>query len=589
MNPTSLQKAAKVRGLGAILITGLVLCCIFNAGSLRAESPANAQTQTVLFLGEKDLLVIEFQLTVDGKPFSKAWEAGLSEIVQELDRDKNGSLSRKETDGPAEKKESEKPGSSPAAQAFLKTANLWDADAEPKDGELTAAEIAAFLARQGRGAFQAESSKATAAILSPQPVRANNAGSRLWDWLDDDDDGEITAKELRSTNVTLKKYDLDSDESISLNELEGSENPFFFAQPSNQTMESPFFAAGFGQSETKVVRKLIEKLGTLKEIAKETKQESGEEASEDANKRTKPHGVKLDVLGIPKDLEAEFDRDGDGMLDLLELRAYLRSPVPMVTVTVPLSKSGKAEPALSGKVREPKSEIVVKTSSSGAVSVLVGEIQIEIDTAGLRPEILLESLEERFKQSDGDGNGYLEQNEARRDPFFQGQFKNYDADGNEKLYPEEWRQPALAQIRFAGRQTRMVVQDAGQDVFSVLDGDRSLKITPREWLDAADRLSVWDKNGNGNLEQNEVPHVYRISFGPGLPDLPGLISPQSGNQQTPTVQQLVKGPKWFQALDKNNDGDVSQNEFLGQPEVFEQIDLDQDKLIDPREAAKFKE
>ncbi len=277
------------------------------------------------------------------------------------------------------------------------------------------------------------------------------------------------------------------------------------------------------------------------------------------------------------------------MLDELELRAYLKSPVPMVRVSVRLPQGGKGEAELSGIILAENSEIVVKKSGAGTVSILSGEDQIEIAADGLGPEMLEQSLEERFRQIDGDGNGYLEQNEANRDQFFRNQFKPYDADGDGKLYPDEWK-PAIAnRLKLAATRTRIVVQNAGQDVFTVLDSDRNLRISPREWLNAAERMAVWDKDGKGTLEKSEIPHVYRVSLGPGLPDMPELLAVQNNTGQNASQRPLVKGPKWFQAMDKNNDGDVSAKEFLGRPELFGQIDQDQNTLIDSREAARFAE
>jgi Ca2+-binding EF-hand superfamily protein len=398
----------------------------------------------------------------------------------------------------------------------------------------------------------------------------------LWGWLDQDGNTQLSAEELRAADATLKKYDLDSDETISLNELEGVVNPFFSARQSNQTTETPFFAVMREQSTTHIIRRLMQRYSQLNK-------------PKEAN-AAQPRGLRAETLQIPQARQALFDRDGNGSLDEFELRAYLKTPVPMVRIQVHLPITGKAEPQLSGMVTKEKSSVSVKKSSAGTVSILAGEIQIEFDAGGLRPETLMQSLEERFKQADRDNNGYLEQNEANRDVFFRNHFKPYDADGDEKLYPEEWKPPVAAALKMAAAQTRMVVQDAGQDVFTVLDADRNLKISPREWQTAADRMSVWDKNSSGKLDLSEVPHVYRVSLGPGLPNLPGLMTPNNNNnQQTPTMQQLVRGPKWFQAMDKNSDGDVSAREFLGKPELFRAMDQDQNNLLDPREAARLSE
>ena len=51
-------------------------------------------------------------------------------------------------------------------------------------------------------------------------------------------------------------------------------------------------------------------------------------------------------------------------------------------------------------------------------------------------------------------------------------------------------------------------------------------------------------------------------------------------QRTPT------GPIWFQRMDRNNDGDLTWNEFLGPREVYHELDADHDDLLDPNEAGK---
>ena len=46
------------------------------------------------------------------------------------------------------------------------------------------------------------------------------------------------------------------------------------------------------------------------------------------------------------------------------------------------------------------------------------------------------------------------------------------------------------------------------------------------------------------------------------------------------------GPRWFRAMDLNQDGYLSPREFLGPPEVFRQLDADGDGRISAAEAAR---
>ncbi len=46
------------------------------------------------------------------------------------------------------------------------------------------------------------------------------------------------------------------------------------------------------------------------------------------------------------------------------------------------------------------------------------------------------------------------------------------------------------------------------------------------------------------------------------------------------------GPMWFQRMDRNGDGDLTWDEFLGPRQVFHQLDSDQDELINEAEAKK---
>jgi hypothetical protein len=62
------------------------------------------------------------------------------------------------------------------------------------------------------------------------------------------------------------------------------------------------------------------------------------------------------------------------------------------------------------------------------------------------------------------------------------------------------------------------------------------------------------------------------------------LGDETGAPSISFEQREPIGPTWFQRMDRNNDGDLTWNEFLGPREVFHRIDKDGDGLIDPQEA-----
>jgi hypothetical protein len=65
-----------------------------------------------------------------------------------------------------------------------------------------------------------------------------------------------------------------------------------------------------------------------------------------------------------------------------------------------------------------------------------------------------------------------------------------------------------------------------------------------------------------------------------------LFGPSDGMmaQRPEFVQRPAVGPEWFRAWDRNGDGDLSFDEFLGSVQKFDELDADNDDLIDHREA-----
>ncbi len=200
----------------------------------------------------------------------------------------------------------------------------------------------------------------------------------------------------------------------------------------------------------------------------------------------------------------------------------------------------------------------------------------------------VDSAMEQFNQLDADANGYLDKDEtALRIRFERELFDLIDVDGDGKLFAEEMKHYVRARGEPAATTCRMNVYDTGNGFFMALDGNADGRVSVREMRQAAAALAQLDRDGSPGVAQNEPVRHFHIEFVRGSYQLFGpseqLVS------QTPAFQQRrPTGPIWFQRMDRNNDGDLTWNEFFGPREVFHKLDADSDGLIDPQEAVKAK-
>src|SRR5262249_35442739 len=122
------------------------------------------------------------------------------------------------------------------------------------------------------------------------------------------------------------------------------------------------------------------------------------------------------------------------------------------------------------------------------------------------------------------------------------------------------------------------------------DGDGRLSV--RELRAAGKLLERLDLDRDGKLSRGEIPahHSIGLALGPGGGDPFGrvvLVPPRRVGMDRPPARGAVRGPVWFQKMDRNRDGDVSRKEFLGSEALFREIDTDGDGLISVEEAEAY--
>src|SRR5262249_43538435 len=121
-----------------------------------------------------------------------------------------------------------------------------------------------------------------------------------------------------------------------------------------------------------------------------------------------------------------------------------------------------------------------------------------------------------------------------------------------------------------GCQTVVTVADRGRNLFDLLDADRDGRLDLRE-LNAAVRLLAGAAGqGRITVARDQIPRQFRLTVGLGVSATsfgPVLLAGQV-KRPAPAPVAVARGPRWFRAMDRNGDGYLFPQEFLGSPELF---------------------
>lgn len=266
----------------------------------------------------------------------------------------------------------------------------------------------------------------------------------------------------------------------------------------------------------------------------------------------------------------------------LELRAMLQQVYGTEKSSLVLTK-----PAIELEVNlgaTPSIRILKGQKGRGA-TVHLGQTQFVLQCEKETKSDFQLNAKALFKKLDKDGNNYVDVRELLNDGRMYRSFYQIDKDSNAKLFPDEieayCKQLQHRKRQMFGSIVQMEVQGKDQGLFGVLDADQDGELTVREMRRLPAIVGELDRNNDSRLTLSELPSQFRLRFSLASP----VDRPAPENQKSQKSAN-ASFPVWFGTMDRNQDGEVSQREFVGSRKVFEKIDLDHDGFLSAAEAKK---
>jgi Ca2+-binding EF-hand superfamily protein len=535
----------------------------------RADPGAAEDVQDVLFFGDSRPLLIRLHILVDGKPYAARWTEHVTRWFHFLDRDDDGLLDRTEAGRAPSAWMLRQMLANPYAFMAGEIPSFEDLDPD-QDGKVSLAEFLRYYRRSSAGPVQV----ATAASGFVPGIPHDIVTSMLLAVLDTDKDGKLSQAELAAAENVLRKYDLDDDELITVQEL----IPEGVASPGNRTqqrmvpaMQAPNLPLMLVPRED-AARRIDARLRIAKEVL----------ARYDKNKNGT---LGRDEAGMTKRLFDRLDANDDGELDAFELLRW-------VIVT------SDAEAVLRlGRVEDKLDAVEVRGGPKGAIRKIArNALAFSTDDCCLHlipapaltspaDQSIRQILVQQFKTVDRAGKGYLTKKQLQMPQFIQlhSILVVADRDGDDCLSLEElggWLDLVVSGINC---QTTVALASGGRGLFPILDANQDGRLSVRELRDVWARLAPFDRNRDGCLSPNEIPLQYQIVVNPGGPN---YAAGQPQNGRPAVVVTPPRGPLWFRKMDRNGDGELSPREFLGSSEDFRRLDTDGDGLISVDEALR---
>lgn len=518
--------------------------------AVAANAPGGGQageSRDSILLLEGGPLHLRVHVSLGGKTLAARRREYAQELMKTLDTNGDGKLSRDEANQSPLLRTKQRE----SAKGFLQSIGAGDRTLAHGDIERT-------IER-----FGGET------VVYRQDTSAAEPDKQVFAFLDTDGNGSIDANEISSAADRILGKDGDRDECVTFDEFLPPAPPV--NDPVALLNATPKPAATASQqlrdlSDPFVGRRLLQLYD-----------------------RDRSKSLSAAEIGWSEPRVNALDGNGDRLLDVDELARITEGEVDL-EIAVDLDPGPGKQPAI--RILTAGVQRLDGDDRPDFAKVQFRDAVISLSHRHIDPIArTMESAMRVFNRLDIDANGYLDRAEVKDSIRLEnGLFELMDVDNDQKVFGDEMKRFVAARGEPAATTCRINLYDTGAGYFLYLDRNGDGRISERERRAMHKSIGQLDRDGSGVITQNEPIRHYHLELVRGTYALFGGADQTAIASQLPAFQRRPPvGPAWFQAMDRNNDGDLSWQEFQASRQDFDQIDTDEDQLIDPNEAQRADE